>query len=34
LSDLYLVYNERRNSLSGDLIDRAMILKLTYMLAK
>jgi hypothetical protein len=34
LSDLFLVYNERRNSHSGDLIDRALILKLTYMLAK
>jgi hypothetical protein len=34
LSDLFLVYNERRNSLSGDLIDRGMILKLTYTRAK
>ncbi|MBI4444986.1 MAG: carbohydrate binding family 9 domain-containing protein [Acidobacteria bacterium] len=33
LSDFYLVYNERRDSTSGDLIDRAIIAKLTYMIA-
>jgi hypothetical protein len=33
LSDIYLVYNERRNSVSGDLINRALIAKLTYLLA-
>lgn len=31
LSDFFLVYNERRNSLSGDLLDRALIAKITYM---
>jgi hypothetical protein len=34
LSDLFVVYNERRNSQTGDLVDRAMILKLTYMFAR
>jgi len=34
LSDLFVVYNERRNSLSGDLIDRALIAKFTYMIAR
>ena len=34
LSDFFLVYNERRNSLSGDLIDRALIAKVTYMIQK
>ncbi|HWP85443.1 MAG TPA: DUF5916 domain-containing protein, partial [Terriglobia bacterium] len=34
LSDLFVVYNERRNSVSGDLIDRAVIAKVTYMLAR
>ena len=34
LSDLFVVYNERRNSVSGDLLDRAVILKLTYMFAR
>jgi hypothetical protein len=29
LSDLFLVYNERRSS-TGDVLDRALILKLTY----
>jgi hypothetical protein len=33
LSDIYLVYNERRDSVSGDLINRAVIAKLTYLLA-
>ena len=31
LSDFFLVYNERRNSLMGDLQDRALIAKVTYM---
>lgn len=34
LSDLFLVYNERRDSLSGRLIDRALIAKFTYMVAR
>ncbi|RPI23069.1 MAG: hypothetical protein EHM61_20650 [Acidobacteria bacterium] len=32
LSDLFLVYNERRSS-SGEVLDRALIAKLTYVLA-
>jgi hypothetical protein len=31
LSDFFLVYNERRNSLTGDLQDRSLIAKVTYM---
>ncbi|MBI4444985.1 MAG: carbohydrate binding family 9 domain-containing protein [Acidobacteria bacterium] len=31
LSDLFIVYNERRDSTSGDLLERALIGKLTYM---
>jgi hypothetical protein len=34
LSDLFLVYNERRHSVTGDLIDRALIAKFTYMIAR
>jgi hypothetical protein len=34
LSDLFVVYNERRNSATGDLIDRAIIAKVTYMIAR
>ena len=34
LSDLFVVYNERRDSITGNLTDRAIILKLTYMVAK
>ena len=34
LSDLFLVYNERRHSVSGDLVDRALIAKFTYMIAR
>jgi hypothetical protein len=34
LSDLFIVYNERRNSVGGSLLDRAMIVKLTYMIAR
>ena len=33
LSDIYLVYNERHDSRSGDLISRAVIAKMTYLLA-
>ena len=34
LSDIFLVYNERRSSVSGDLIDRAIIAKFTYMIVR
>jgi hypothetical protein len=34
LSDFFIVYNERRNSLSGDLVDRALIAKVTYMISR
>jgi hypothetical protein len=34
LSDFFLVYNERRNSLTGDLNDRALIAKVTYMIQR
>ena len=34
LSDFFLVYNERRNLQSGDLLDRAIIAKFTYMFAR
>jgi Domain of unknown function (DUF5916)/Carbohydrate family 9 binding domain-like len=33
LSDFFLVYNERRDSTTDDLIDRAVIAKVTYMMA-
>jgi len=33
LSDLYIVYNERRDSVTRSLVDRAVIAKLTYMFA-
>ena len=33
LSDLFLVYNERRDERTGTRIDRAIVAKLTYMLA-
>ena len=33
LSDFYLVYNERRDTPGNDLLDRAVIAKMTYMLA-
>ena len=33
LSDIFIVYNERRESRSGDLIDRALIAKMTYLIA-
>ncbi len=34
LSDLFIVYNERRHSLTGDLVDRAVIAKVTYMISR
>ena len=34
LSDFFLVYNERRDSITGDMIDRALIAKFTYMIAR
>jgi len=33
LSDFFLVYNERRDDRTGDLINRAVIAKMTYMVA-
>ena len=33
LSDIFLVYNERRDSRSGELIDRALVFKITQLLA-
>ncbi len=33
LSDFFLVYNERRDSRTMDLIDRALVAKLTYLVA-
>ena len=33
LSDIFLVYNERRLETTGDLIDRAVIAKMTYLFA-
>ena len=34
LSDLFVVYNERRGSVSHNLIDRALIAKVTYMMSR
>jgi hypothetical protein len=34
LSDLFLVYNERRDSVTGNLVDRALIAKMTYMISR
>ena len=34
LSDIFVVYNERRDSISGNLIDRALIAKMTYMISR
>ena len=34
LSDIFIVYNERRDSISGDLADRALIAKMTYMISR
>ncbi len=33
LSDFFLVYNERRDDRTGDMISRAVIAKMTYMVA-
>jgi hypothetical protein len=33
LSDLFLVFNERRDSTTGGLLDRALVAKMTYMMA-
>ncbi|MGE0041345.1 MAG: DUF5916 domain-containing protein [Vicinamibacterales bacterium] len=33
LSDIFFVYNERRDSRSGDLLDRALVAKVTYLVA-
>jgi hypothetical protein len=33
LSDFFLVYNERRDERSGALLDRAVIAKMTYLMA-
>lgn len=33
LSDIFLVYNERRDSRTGDMIDRALVAKVTYLIA-
>jgi hypothetical protein len=33
LSDIFLVYNERRNSQTGEMIDRAIVAKMTYLIA-
>jgi hypothetical protein len=33
LSDFYFVYNDRRDTQSGALIDRALIAKVTYLMA-
>jgi hypothetical protein len=34
LSDIFIVYNERRDSISGSLADRALIAKMTYMISR
>ncbi|MBI2817245.1 MAG: carbohydrate binding family 9 domain-containing protein [Acidobacteria bacterium] len=34
LSDLFVVYNERRDSMTGGMVDRAIITKFTYMIAR
>ena len=33
LSDFFVVYNEQRDERSGDLINRALIAKMTYLVA-
>ena len=33
LSDIFIVYNERRNSQTGEMIDRALVAKMTYLIA-
>jgi len=34
LSDIFIVYNERRDSITGNLADRALIAKMTYMISR
>ncbi|PYS39119.1 MAG: hypothetical protein DMG14_15145 [Acidobacteria bacterium] len=34
LSDIFIVYNERRDSITGTLVDRALIAKMTYMISR
>src|SRR2546430_8705980 len=34
LSDIFVVYNEHRDSVTGNLIDRALIAKMTYMISR
>ncbi len=34
LSNIFVVHNERRDSISGNLIDRALIAKMTYMISR
>jgi hypothetical protein len=34
LSDIFIVYNERRDSITGNLVDRALIGKITYMISR
>ena len=34
LSDIFIVYNERRDSIGGGLVDRALIAKVTYMISR
>jgi hypothetical protein len=34
LSDIFVVYNEHRDSITGGLIDRAVIAKMTYMISR
>ena len=34
LSDIFIVYNERRDSITSNLVDRALIGKLTYMISR
>jgi hypothetical protein len=33
LSDFFLVYNDRRDERTGDLVNRALVAKMTYLLA-
>jgi hypothetical protein len=33
LSDFFIVYNDRRDTRSGNLVDRALVAKMTYMMA-
>jgi hypothetical protein len=34
LSDIFVVYNEHRDSITGGLVDRAVIAKMTYMISR